>query len=106
MESGSKWTQDIYTCATGIEASVKEVTFSFNGSSSLDNLGLIVEDKIYGNDSSMPLWAVENPGVQVAYINPLWGLVSDEYENNTSLFTKRAKSLWLPAVNPVLPHHP
>jgi hypothetical protein len=97
VEPGSEWTQNIYVCATGVEAAVKEVTFSFNGTSSLDNLEITVADKRYPDAPSKPLWAVENPGLELAYINPLWGAVSDEYENSTSLFTRRAKSLWLPA---------
>jgi hypothetical protein len=78
-------------------AAVKEVTFSLNGTSNLDNLEITVADKPYPDEPSKPLWAVENPGLELAYINTLWGLVSGEYENNTSLFTRRAESLRLPA---------
>ncbi|KAI4162433.1 MAG: hypothetical protein LQ342_003999 [Letrouitia transgressa] len=98
-EPGKNWTQNLYICASGIQASVKTVGFSVNGSSSLTDLQIIsLEEKRYLDNQSIPLWAVEKSNFTISEVNPLWGMVHNRYENLEGLSTLRAKKFWLPAV--------
>lgn len=100
FEPYKDWTQNLYVCATGIQASIKTVGFSINGSSSLSNLQIVsLDDKHYPDNRSKPLWAVEETNLNISQIDPLWGLVDDRYETAEGLATLRAEKFWLPAVN-------
>lgn len=94
----SKWTQSLFVCSSGIRASVKRVRFSINGTSSLDNLQVTgVEDKVYKDNASRPLWGVENTYKGISDAKPLWGMVDSKFESSPDLFTWRAERFWLPA---------
>ena len=74
---GSPWSTPIYSCATAIKASIRTVTFSYNGTG-LAALEIIsAYPKTYANDSSFPLWAVETlpQSVGISETMPLWGLL-------------------------------
>jgi hypothetical protein len=102
FEQGSTWSQKIYSCATAVKATIKRVSFVYNGTdNTLSSLGIIdIKDKTYdqSNSSSMPLWGVENTGNKYknSDLSLIWGLVSDEYENNVNVSTVRQPSLYLP----------
>jgi hypothetical protein len=99
----SKWTQSLYVCATGIRSSVKTVGFSINDTSSLADLRVTsVEDKVYRDNASKPLWALERTFKSIADVEPLWGMVADRYESAKDLVTLRAEKFWVPAVNPII----
>lgn len=53
-------------------------------------------DKVYAEDSSKPLWGVEETGMNLSDVNPIWGLVSSPNQGNISLSTLRKESLYLP----------
>ncbi|KAL4744819.1 hypothetical protein BDW72DRAFT_212173 [Aspergillus terricola var. indicus] len=98
---GSKWFKPMYSCATGVEATVKTVTFAFNITNDLDGLRVLnITDKTYPSASDKPLWAVENLDVLPYDMPPLWGLVSPRAAGMISgnkLQTIRKESLLLPA---------
>jgi hypothetical protein len=98
--------RNLYVCATGMRASIKTVTFSYNGTGGqFSNLQVQkVEDKIYPDEQSKPLWAAEHSYDKAMRFDPLWGIVSDAYEHygyKEGFYTMRAEKLWLP-VSPFL----
>ncbi|KAH6696819.1 hypothetical protein F5X68DRAFT_257152 [Plectosphaerella plurivora] len=90
--------RDLFVCATGVRASVKTIDFRYNGTgTSLENLRIDrIADKQYPDEQSKPLWAVETSGNQRMTFDPLWGMVSDKYENTEGFYTMRSEKLWLP----------
>jgi hypothetical protein len=100
FESGSTWSQPMYVCASAVKATIKTVSFNYNGThDQLSSLNVTnIEDKTYPNTQSMPLWGVENTGnaYEMQDLNLIWGLVSDEYENHPNVSTVRQPSLYLP----------
>ncbi|KAI9800890.1 MAG: hypothetical protein M1833_003026 [Piccolia ochrophora] len=97
METGSKWTIPLYSCASSVRAVVKEVDFRMNGSDGLKNLEINrVEDKSYPDKASLPIWGVENTDMPLRDLRLLWGLISPEFERSENLTTVRKESLWLP----------
>ena len=99
-EPGSKWKSSLYVCAGAVKASVKTVSFSMNASASLGNLVATgVKNKHYPDNSSYPLWAIEDwwyPGSEGAYAAPLWGIVDVAYEGTKGYNFTRAPTLYLP----------
>jgi hypothetical protein len=100
FDSGSKWSQPLYTCASAVKATIKTVSFSYNGTdASLEDLSVTgIQDKVYSDGQALPLWGVENTGNKY-YMNDLvlvWGLISDEYANHENVSTVRQESLYLP----------
>jgi hypothetical protein len=104
FDSGSSWSQPLYTCASAIKATQKTVSFYYNSTQGLlqDLVITDIQDKSYPNESQMPLWGVENTGDEfsVSSINLIWGLVSSAYENNPNVSTVRQGSLYLPGYQP------
>ena len=100
FDSGSRWSQPLYACATANKASVKTVSFSFNGTDdSVDKLNITkIQKKVYANEKSKPLWGVENTGnaYDLNQLKLVWGLLSSQYEGNQNISTVRQESLYLP----------
>ena len=100
FDSGSRWSQKLYTCATAVKASIKTVSFNYNGTENLLKSLVItnITEKSYNDESTMPLWGVENTGNSYYEnaISLIWGLVSSEYESNPNVSTVRQPSLYLP----------
>jgi hypothetical protein len=74
---GSPWSTPIYSCATAIKASIRTVTFSYNGTG-LAALNITsAVPKTYPNGSSLPLWGVETLPQDIPFTTsqPLWGLL-------------------------------
>ncbi|KAK5110791.1 hypothetical protein LTR85_000720 [Meristemomyces frigidus] len=100
FETGSKWSQKMFACATAVKATVKSVDFRYNvsdGSSpELSSSG--IHDKTYADEASTPLWGVEDTGnaYRLSDLTPVWGLVSPQYEGNLNVSTVRQSSLYLP----------
>lgn len=54
LDPGSSWTVPLYSCI------IKTVSFRFNGSDDLSGLTITNPvDKVYPNETSKPLWRVE-----------------------------------------------
>ncbi|KAF8251516.1 hypothetical protein K440DRAFT_658621 [Wilcoxina mikolae CBS 423.85] len=99
----TSYTRNLYVCASGARASIKTVDFSINGTTSLANLRIEkVSDKTYSSNSSIPLWAVENPNRTLADVTPLWGIVDNRFEGTPGFDFIRAEKFWLPATYPSL----
>lgn len=84
FEPGSKWTLPMYTCATGVKASVKDVAFRYNGTDGLKSLGTTsIQDRT--NRSNPTTGGVENTAMALADGSPLWGLVSASTQASSGL---------------------
>jgi len=92
--------KNLYVCATGVRASVKTVDFRYNGTDGeLSNLRVDrISDKVYPDQQSKPLWAVETSGDKSMTFDPLWGIVNNSYETTDGFYTMRSEKLWLPTV--------
>lgn len=96
-DPGSNWSVPLYSCAAGAKATIKTVSFAFNGSDDLSGLRVTdVKPKKYSDESSKPLWGVENTRLLLQDTNPLWGLVTPESASKLGLSTLRKDHLWLP----------
>ena len=97
----SNWTQELYTCASAMKASVKTVSFRSNATNStatINDLNVLnVQPKDYST-TGLPLWAVEKAeGYNIEDINLFWGLIEESQINDSSLEVRRAAELYLPA---------
>jgi hypothetical protein len=101
-DSGSQWSIPLYSCASAMKATIKTISLSYNGTEpSLANLVVTkIQDKIYSDDQTLPLWGEENGGAGGYTIDvlssPVWGLVADEFANHPNVSTVRRASLYLP----------
>ncbi|PKX99511.1 uncharacterized protein P174DRAFT_383269 [Aspergillus novofumigatus IBT 16806] len=96
-DPGSNWSIPLYSCAAGVKATIKTVSFRFNGSDDLSGLRVTaIRPKEYIDNSSKPLWGVENSHLLLRDVRPLWGLVSPEAASKLGLSTLRKEHLWLP----------
>lgn len=100
FNSGGNWSQPLYSCASAVKATIKTVSFSWNGTDAvLQNLVISdIQDKIYQENDDMPLWGVENTGDNFALgeINLIWGLISPTYADHENVSSVRQSSLYLP----------
>ena len=99
----SNWTQQLYTCASAIKASIKTVTFGLNATAASTNLSSIevldIQPKDYSQDS-LPVWGVERAdGFMIEDINLFWGLVDESRLNSSTFEIRRAEQLYLPAAS-------
>jgi hypothetical protein len=102
FDPGSTWTLPMYSCASATKAMIKTVSFRFNGTNDdLSGLKIVsVADKVYSNEESKPLWAVQNSNMRLKDGSPLWGLISKDNEKKLNLSTMRKESLYLPGGSP------
>ncbi|KAE8371417.1 hypothetical protein BDV26DRAFT_276114 [Aspergillus bertholletiae] len=101
-DAGSEWEQDMYMCASAVQASIKTVEFTFNGSSTLAGLTVSsVKDKMYETQDAQPLWAIEVTGQPDTVTAPLWGLIGDQYTASEDLITIKSERLLLPPAYPL-----
>ncbi|KAH7400636.1 hypothetical protein DE146DRAFT_781147 [Phaeosphaeria sp. MPI-PUGE-AT-0046c] len=95
--AGQNLTQPIYSCASASKATIKTVTFSYNGTGGFEGLQVLsVIDKKYESTSDKPLWGMENTGMNYSEVTPLWGLVNSKYRDDPKVSTLQSESLWLP----------
>jgi hypothetical protein len=97
FEPGSEWTVPMYSCMSVVEASIKTVSFLLNGTDDLSALTVqSIEEKQYSDDTSKPLWAVEDSDMPLRHGNPLWGIVNPDAAARLNLSTLRKDKLYLP----------
>ncbi|KAH7190974.1 hypothetical protein BKA60DRAFT_530338 [Fusarium oxysporum] len=100
FETGSKWSQKMFACATAVKATIKTVSLTYNRTDgSFRTLAVTdIKDKQYKDRGSMPLWGVEKTGhrYRLSELNLIWGLVSPAYQENANISTVRQPSLFLP----------
>lgn len=98
FSSFGNWSQNIYTCATSLRGRIATVAFNYSGTGGLESLRL---DKSYRNYSAtgevLPVWAVEEPNLNISGVNPIWGIVDEDLLGSPGLQTLRSSGLYLPA---------
>ncbi|GIZ41400.1 hypothetical protein CKM354_000470500 [Cercospora kikuchii] len=98
LTPGGTWQQPIYSCVSGVSASIKLVDFQINGTANLDNLIIEnVRDVEYGSEDDLPTWAIENTYRRISDIDPYWGLISSEAAKTANVSTVRQPKFRLPA---------
>lgn len=99
-DPGSGWKQNLYTCASAVTASVEQVTFSINGTSSLEDLKVLkVETKNYTAET-MPLWGIEKVDsikYKIWDVYKFWGLIDQAYMNASNVDAYHAPQIYLPS---------
>lgn len=95
----SRYSKNLYVCASSLRASVKPVDFRYNGTGGrLSNLEATeIRHKVYPDEMSKPLWAVESSWPKTMRFDPLWGMVDRRFEEFGGFNTMRTEKLWLPA---------
>ncbi|OCT45691.1 hypothetical protein CLCR_01410 [Cladophialophora carrionii] len=93
--------KNLYICASAVRASIKTVTFRYNGTGAqFGNLEAVhIADKVYADEMSKPLWAAEHSYDRAMRFDPLWGIVDNRYHTmgyKDGFYTLRAEKLWLP----------
>lgn len=104
FDSKSEWSQPLYGCASAVKASIKTVSFTYNGTNDLQSLNITnIRSKDYKHNDSRPLWGVENSGnfYSMADINLIWGIISPKYENHPNVSSVRQEHLYLPGYSSV-----
>ncbi|KAF9468303.1 hypothetical protein BDZ94DRAFT_778312 [Collybia nuda] len=88
----STWSQTLHVCASATRASIQTVNFSTNTSKEFSDLQIA---RVASNKSV--LWAVEKTSLKIGDVDLFWGHVADKYESDSSLWTVRSPSLYVPA---------
>lgn len=97
LDSNSTWSAPLYSCATALKTQIMDVLFRINGTNSLTNLQVTnMKSRNYSSDASLPLWAIENTGMNFTNVAPFWGIVDDKYESWPHLWTLRNDHLHFP----------
>jgi hypothetical protein len=90
--------QPLYSCAIAPKASIQTVRFRMSGASSLHNVEVLdVSPKTYQSEEDLPYWAVEKSTAWIEDVNPIWGMVSQEYAESKDLETVQSREFYLPA---------
>ena len=96
-EPGARYRTPMYSCVSMTRAIIKTVTFRFNGSDDASGISVLnITNKKYDNQSSLPLWGVENLSLPLSSTTPIWGLIDEKYIGTANLSTLRKESLLLP----------
>lgn len=107
QDPGSKWKMPISTCAGALKASIREMSFSTNGSSSLEFVTVAAsKEKPYGSAKECPVWAYEDYGKNLLSSNsssknnastvPLWGIVDGSYIGTPGYNFIQSPNFYLP----------
>lgn len=97
FDPGTSWQIPLYSCASASKASIKTVSFRYNGTDGLRSLDIIdMKPKEYAKEEDMPLWAVENLKMRLDDVNPIWGLTTPEHSKHPNISTTRQPYLYLP----------
>lgn len=103
FDPGTEWTVPLYSCASASKASIKSVSFIYNGTDGLKSLDIKdIKDKTYTTEEDQPLWAVENLKMRLDDVNPVWGITLPEHGNHPNISTARQEYLYLPGLAPTL----
>lgn len=99
FDPGTEWTIPMYSCASASKTSIKTVSFRYNGTAGLHSLDVVdIKPKTYATDEEKPLWAVENLGLRLGDVNPVWGITLPEHDNHPNISTARQEYLYLPGL--------
>ena len=102
FSSGSTWASSLYSCASAVKATIKTVTFTLDGNGNgnsrpeLSSLAVTsITPKTYSSPSSAPLWGIEDSGLKLFQIKPIWGLLSSGYSHMPNVSTVQKPELHL-----------
>ncbi|KAJ9413285.1 hypothetical protein QL093DRAFT_2594955 [Fusarium oxysporum] len=97
FDDKSKWSSSLYACASAVKATVKSVTFFYNGTDARSENLVVkeIKEKEYASEDDMPLWGVEDSPLELEVFQPIWGIVDPAYDKFQNISTVRAKSLYL-----------
>ncbi|WYZ37983.1 hypothetical protein EsH8_II_001489 [Colletotrichum jinshuiense] len=97
FENHSKWSSSLHACAAATRAVVKTVTFTVNGTDGLNSLKVTsISPKNYTSPDDVPLWGLEDSGLSMEGINPVWGIISPEYASRPNISTVKQPYFHLP----------
>ncbi|KAF2741897.1 hypothetical protein M011DRAFT_522494 [Sporormia fimetaria CBS 119925] len=97
FDPGTEWTIPLYSCASASKASIKTVSFRYNGTQGLQSLDVTnIQPKEYPKEEDKPLWTVENLAVELHDVNPVWGMTTPDHANGPNITTWRGPHLYLP----------
>jgi hypothetical protein len=97
FDPGTEWRIPLYSCASASKASIKTVSFRYNGTDGLRSLDITdIKPKEYAKEEDMPLWAVENLKMRLEEVNPIWGMTTPEHSKHPNISTSRQPHLYLP----------
>ncbi|KAI8584776.1 hypothetical protein K450DRAFT_276438 [Umbelopsis ramanniana AG] len=96
-EAFSSWQQPVYACASTVRAKMQTLTIAFNSSVTSGNFDLSDLTLTRQDSSTVMTWGVEKTGLPISGVDPYWGPVADQYQNDPSLFTLQSNTLYLPA---------
>jgi hypothetical protein len=96
-EAYSSWEQPLYSCASTVRAKIQTLTVSFNSSTANASLTLPDLTLTRQDTNRSLLWGVEATGLLIGGVDPYWGPVAEQYQNDSSLYTIQAENFYLPA---------
>jgi hypothetical protein len=100
FDPGTEWTIPMYSCASASKASIKTVSFRYNGTRGLQSLEVTdIRPKEYEKEEDLPLWAVENLKMRLGDVNPIWGFTTAEHSKHPNISTARQSHLYLPGLS-------
>lgn len=99
FDPGTEWTIPMYSCASASKASIKTVSFQYNGTAGLQSLKIAdIQPKVYEKEEDQPLWAVERLEMRLQDLNPVWGITLPEHDGHPNISTARQPHLYLPGL--------
>jgi hypothetical protein len=100
FDPGTEWTVPLYSCASASKASIKTVSFQYNGTAGLQSLQIKdIKPKEYAKEEDKPLWAVERLEMKLQDVNPVWGITLPEHDGHPNISTARQPHLYLPGLS-------
>jgi len=97
FEPDSRWSMPMFSCATGVKASIKEAAFLYNGTQGLKSLTTLSIADV--NPETPVTWGVENnQDNTLGNVFPLWGLVSASTKESSDLSVRQSPYLYLPGL--------
>lgn len=100
VDPGSAWKSNLFTCASAVTAAVEQVTFTINGTSSLESLKVLRVDKKNYTAGTEPLWGIErlnSTQFQIWDAYKFWGLIDERHADSPRIDTYRASQMYLPS---------
>ena len=101
FDDGSKWSSSLHACAATVGATIKTVTFSYNttagGIKGLSVTG--IKQKEYSDAAQVPLWGVEDSGLTLDGISPIWGLIAEPYAEFPNISVVRQPTFYIPGLS-------
>lgn len=101
FDGGSRWSSPLHACASTVRTAIKTVTFRYNTTIAGPEHGLAglrvvnITQRSYPTNEQAPLWGIEETGLDLDGVSPVWGLIDERYAEIANLTAKRAPHLYL-----------